>query len=222
MNARSSNKKQFLDRPRIIDVAIGFADVHGVEDMTMRKIAGELNCGVMSLYNHVANKEELLTAMLDAVVGKFDTPDFESDWKVAMRASARSANKVLLCHHWAVREWNLRMPGPNRTRYMDSILGALTRANLDDAIIYRGYHAITMHIVGFSQQQIGYQKVLGPDFHETVEGFLSGLGGNYPYLADHVRAHLDGPDDCDEFLFVLDLILDGLERAVPCSPGETK
>ncbi len=219
MNARSSNKRKFLDRPRILDVAIGFADAHGVEDMTMRKIAGELNCGVMSLYNHVANKEELLTDMLDAVVGKIDPPDIEEDWKVAMRASAQSANKVLLSHQWAVGEWNLRMPGPNRTRYMDSILAALTHANLNAAIIYRGYHAITMHIVGFSQQQIGYQKVLDPDFHEVAEGFLSGLGENYPYLADHVRAHLDEPEECDEFLFVLDLVLDGLERAARCASG---
>ncbi|WP_298261977.1 TetR/AcrR family transcriptional regulator [uncultured Litoreibacter sp.] len=217
MNARSPNKRQFLDRPRILDVAISFADAHGVEDMTMRKIAGELNCGAMSLYNHVANKEELLTDMLDAVVGKIDTPDIEGDWKIAMRASAQSANRVLLNHHWAVGEWNLRMPGPNRTRYMESILAALTQAKLNDAIIYRGYHAITMHIVGFSQQQIGYQKMLGPNFHEIAEGFLSELGGNYPYLAYHVRAHLDEPEECDEFLFVLDLILDGLERAAQCS-----
>lgn len=179
----------------------------------MRKVAQEMNCGVMSLYNHVANKEELLTDMLDAVVGKADLPRFEGDWKVSMRLSAQSANAVLLKHQWAVGEWNLRMPGPNRTRYMDSILELLTIAGLGRTVVYRGYHAITMHIVGFSQQQVGYQKMLGSEFKETVEGFLSGLGENYPYLADHVQAHLDETDDCDEFLFVLDLILDGLDRA---------
>ncbi len=213
MNSKPSGSRNFLDRQRILDVAINFADTHGVEALTMRKIAQELNCGAMSLYNHVANKEELLTEMLDLVVGKIDLPKFEGNWKAAMRASARSANKALLKHHWAVGEWSWRMPGLNRTKYMDSILELLTVAGLSSAIIYRGYHAITMHIVGFSQQQIGYQKVLEPEFAATVEGFLSGLGKNYPYLADHVRAHLDETEECDEFLFVLDLILDGLDRA---------
>lgn len=213
MDPTSSGQRQFLDRQRILEAAIIFADEHGVEAMTMRKIAKLLNCGVMSLYNHVANKEELLTDMLDTVVGKIALPNFESDWKSAMKTSAQSANEVLLKHHWAVDEWSLRMPGPSRTRYMDSILGLLTQAELGSAIIYRGYHAITMHIVGFSQQQIGYKKILNPEFKATVEGFLSGLGENYPYLAEHVRAHLNETEECDEFLFVLDLILDGLERS---------
>ncbi|WP_298293882.1 TetR/AcrR family transcriptional regulator [uncultured Litoreibacter sp.] len=213
MSSKPPGSRNFLNRQRILEIAIEFADTHDVEALTMRKLAKELNCGVMSLYNHVANKDELLTDMLDLVVGKVELPNFEGDWKVAMRASARSANGILLKHHWATAEWSLRMPGPNRTRFMDSILEVLTVGGLGQAIVYRGYHAIIMHIVGFSQQQVGYQKVLGPDFPAIVEGFLSGLGDDYPYLADHVQAHLDDLENCDEFLFVLDLILDGLDAA---------
>ncbi|WP_394199118.1 TetR/AcrR family transcriptional regulator [Litoreibacter albidus] len=217
MNANPSGARNFLDRNRILNVAIDFANTQGADALTMRKLAQHLNCGVMSLYNHVANKDELLTDMLDRVVGEFDPPVFTGDWKGTMRASAQSANRVLLEHHWAVGEWNLRMPGPNRIRYMDSILKVMTLAGLSSPIIYRGYHAITMHIVGFSQQQIGYHKALGPEFAPKVEGFLSGLGDAHPYLADHVQAHLDETEDCDEFLFVLDLILDGLDPSSPSS-----
>lgn len=96
---------------------------------------------------------------------------------------------------------------------MESIFKLLTRANFSPTIIYRGYHAITIHIVGFTQQQIGYQKILIPEFKVTIESFLNGLNQNCPHLAEHVLAHLNEKEECNEFIFVLNLILDGLERS---------
>ena len=213
MATEQPSPRQPLGRQRILEAAVAFADEHGVEALTMRKIADKLGCGVMSLYNHVANKEEMLVGMVDIIVGEIEPPSVDGDWKDAMRASATTAHDVLLRHRWAPAEWSRRMPGPERIRYMDSILQVLTEAELGPELVYRGYHAVTMHIVGFTVQQIGYEQVLGDDFEQLANRFLEGLSDNYPYLADHVRAHLADDGDGDEFGFVLDLILDGLDRA---------
>ena len=205
--------RQPLSRQRILEAAVAFADEHGVEALTMRKIADKLGFGVMSLYNHVASKEEMLTGMVEIVAAEIELPSVDAEWKDALRASAASAHDVLLRHRWAPAEWSLRMPGPERIRFMDSILRVLTEAELAPELVYRGYHAVTMHIVGFTLQQIGYEQGLDGDLDQVASQFLADLSDDYPYLADHVRAHLADDGHGDEFGFVLDLILDGLERA---------
>lgn len=67
--------------------------------------------------------------------------------------------------------------------------------------------------VGFTLQQVAYQHFVNGDFERVANEFLDGLGNDMPYMAEHVRAHLGEHDDHDEFGFVLDLILDGLERS---------
>ncbi len=128
-------------------------------------------------------------------------------------AVVQSAHEVLMSHPWAATEWSRRMPGPERTRYMDAILMVLTEAKLGSRVVYSGYHAITMHIVGFTLQEIAYKQLLEGDFDQLASEFLSDMSDAYPYLAEHVMAHLNDGGDCDEFGYVLDLILDGLEQA---------
>ncbi|NND76433.1 MAG: TetR/AcrR family transcriptional regulator [Ilumatobacter sp.] len=213
MPVESETARQPLSTQRILHAAVGFADEHGVEALTMRKIADELGCGVMSLYNHVANKEEMLAGMVDLVAAEIVPPAVGGDWREAMRASAATAHDVLLTHHWAPAEWSLRMPGPARIRYMDALLHVLSEAGLSSELVYRGYHAVTMHIVGFTLQQIGYRRGLTGDLEDLAGAFLADLADDYPYMAAHVHAHLAGDGHGDEFGFVLDLILDGLDRA---------
>ena len=215
MDIERPSPRRPLSKQRILEAAVTFADEHGVEALTMRKIAEELGFGVMSLYNHVANKEEMLVGMVDLVAGEIEPPSVDGDWKDAMRASATTAHEVLLRHPWAPAEWSRRMPGPERIRYMDSILQVLTEAELGPELVYHGYHAVTMHIVGFTLQQIGYEQGLDGDLEQVASSFLADLSEDYPYMADHVRAHLADDGHGDEFTFVLDLILDGLERAAP-------
>lgn len=213
MAPEQPTSRQPLSRERILRAAVAFADEHGADALTMRKVADELGFGVMSLYNHVANKEEMLVGMVDIVAGEIEPPSVDGDWKEAMRASAATAHEVLMRHRWAPVEWSRRMPGPERLRYMDWILRVLTEAELAPEIVYRGYHAITMHIVGYALQQIGYEQGLAGDLDELAGKFLTELSDDYPYMADHVRAHLADDGEGGEFEFVLDLILDGLERA---------
>ena len=222
MPTEPGTPRQPLSRQRILEAAVAFADEHGVEVLSMRRIAERLGFGVMSLYNHVASKDEMLAGMVDVVAAEIVPPSVEADWKEALHASAASAHAVLSRHRWAPAEWSRRMPGPARLRYMDSILQVLTEAELEPELVYHGYHAITMHIVGFTLQQIGYEQGLEADLDQLAGTFLDELADEYPYMAEHVRAHLDDDGHDDEFGFVLDLILDGLERADASGSGRAE
>lgn len=210
----TSEPRPALTRDRVLAAAIAFADEHGVEALTMRKLADAMGAGAMSLYTHVRNKDDMIEGMVDRVTGDIEPPA-GPDWRNAMRTSAASAHRVLLAHPWAAPEWTRRMPGPARLAYMEAILRTLTEAGLTPSIVYRGYHAITMHIVGFSIQELGYRDFpAGTDLADAARSFLGDLAvADLPHLAAHVEAHLADDDHGDEFGFVLDLILEGLERA---------
>ncbi len=214
MANHKNEPKLALTRERILSEAVAFADIYGVDALSMRKLAEQLGAGTMSLYNHVANKDEMIEGMVDVVSAEIDHPDVGDDWRSAMRASAASAHAVLIAHKWAAGEWSRRSPGPERLRYMDAILRTLTEAGLSSTVVYHGYHAITMHIVGFTIQELGYLAMpVGIDLDALATSFLGGLEkADMAHLAQHVRDHVDDGHG-DDFGWVLDLILDGLERS---------
>lgn len=213
--AARSEPKLALTRDRILSEAVAFADEHGLDGLSMRKLAERLGVAAMSLYTHVANRDELIAAMVDRVVEEIELPDAEDEWRRSLRSSAASAHAILLDHPWVAPEWTRRMPGPARLRYMDAILATLDAAGLDRLLVYRGYHAITMHIVGFSIQEDGYRSSTGgAPVADLADRFLEGFeSAGLTHLAAHVRAHLEPDAHPDEFVWILDLLLDGLERA---------
>jgi len=118
-----------LNRDRVLRVAVGLADAGGIESLTMRKLGVELGVEAMSLYNHVANKADLLDGMIDVVFAEIDLPTGDADWRTAMRRRAVSAREVLARHRWATGLMESRTaPGPATLRHHDSVLGTLRRA----------------------------------------------------------------------------------------------
>src|ERR1700750_2840027 len=91
-----------LSRERVLRAAIALADRGGFESLTMRKLAKELGVEAMSLYNHVANKDDLLDGMVDLVFAESETPPTDVDWKTAMRRRAISTREALARHRWAI------------------------------------------------------------------------------------------------------------------------
>lgn len=216
--ARKTRKRKPVARApltpeRVLQAAVDFADEHGVEALSMRELARELGFGVMSLYNHVANKDELLDGMVDRVASEIEAPSSPSgDWRHALRETALSAHRTLLRHPWASAMWSNRTPGPARLRYFDSILRGLREAGFSVETACRGFHAITTHVLGFTLQKLDF-PVDRRDLSNVASGFLAKMStGDHPYFAEHVQHHIDAPHQGDSFEFVLDLILDGLER----------
>jgi len=194
-------------------VAVAIADEHGVAGLSMRKLAKELGFEVMSLYNHVDNKDDLLDGMVDFVGAEIDEPPTAMAWQPAVRSIAMSAHAALVRHRWAAALWSQRWPGHARWRHMEVLLELLANADFADDVADLAFHAVTMHIQGFTQQQINYaQQAI--DEAEMFERFHREVSEDeFPEVHAHVRYHLDSTTSHDEFAFVLDLILDGLERA---------
>jgi len=204
-----------LSRERVLRAAIGMADAGGIASISMRKLAQVLGVEAMSLYHHVANKDDILDGILDLVVGEIAPPSPDGAWKDALRRSAVSAHDVLERHPWACAlMMSPARARPARLRYIDSVLGRLRQAGFSAAMTDHAYHALDSHILGSTLWEAGYAAgaEAAPDMASTIVGTLS--VDEYPYLIEHIHQHQSpaGDDDIEEFEFGLDLILDGLER----------
>src|SRR6266508_1163542 len=90
-----------LSRERVLRAAMTLADEGGIEALSMRKLAEALGVKAMSLYNHVANKADVLDGIVDAAWGEIVVPTGEADWKIEIRETAISAHETLVRHPWA-------------------------------------------------------------------------------------------------------------------------
>ncbi len=213
MPSRDPEPRAPLSGDRVLRAAVELADRGGVESLSMRKLASALGYEVMSLYNHVANKDEVLDGILDLIAAEIEPPLADPDWKAAMRRSVLSAHEVLVRHPWAVNLWSSRSAGPNRLAFMESLLRGLREGGFSPAIAYHGYHAVTMHILGFTLQELNLPFDRANIREVAAESLRTLPAEQYPYLAEHITQHVEEPDHDADFDFVLDLILDGLERA---------
>jgi len=203
-----------LSRERVLGVAIGLADAEGIEALTIRRLARELGVGTMSVYYYVAGKDEILDGIVDLVVAEMDLPHAGSAWKAELRRASVSAHDVLMRHPWAA---SLLLTGPRvslaRLRQMDAILGCLRGAGFSPEQTDHAYHALDSHIMGFTLWLVGISE--GMERVGSVEGLLETLDVQaMPHLGEHIRQHLRerDPEEEGEFVFGLNLILDGLER----------
>ena len=189
------------------------ADERGTDALSMRKLAGELGYEVMSLYNHVANKDEVLSLMVDAVAAEIPAPDPDADPLIAVRTLVVDTRAALVRHPWAAGLWLRQMPGPARIRHMEHLLAALAATDMAPPVAHLAFHAVNNHVIGYTlQEQAMAYVVPGGDADALARSFLEGISPDeFPHTVTHVRQHLDG-DTASSFETVLDLILDGLAR----------
>jgi AcrR family transcriptional regulator len=214
----SAKRRTPLNRERVLSAAIALVDEAGVESLTMRKLAKELGVEAMSLYNHVANKDDLLDGIVEIVFSEIELPSSGGDWKTAMRRRAISTRQALSRHRWAVGLMESRMtPGPANVRLHDSVLGCLRRAGFSVEMAVHAYSVQDSYIYGFALQERGFalqRDSLPADEESLAKVMLRQLPDNeYPYIAEIVGGYVTGSgfEFADEFEFGLDLILDGLE-----------
>ena len=206
-----------LSRERVLDAGVAFADEHGIEPLTMRKLAESLGAKAMALYNHVANKDDLLDGMVDLVFGEIALPTTTIGWKPAMRQRAIAVRTALSRHRWAAGLMESRStPGPATLRHHDAVLGCLQDAGFTPALTAHAYSAMDAYIYGFALQERNLPFDKGVDTAVLAQAFLASFPtADYPHLATFTIEHVlqPGYDFSGEFEFGLDLILDGLERA---------
>ena len=205
-----------LSRERVLRAAIELADRAGIESLTMRRLGQELRVEAMSLYNHVANKDDILDGIVDFVFGEIALPSSQAEWKAAMRERAISARAVLVRHPWAIGLMDSRAtPGPATLRHHDAVIGRLREAGFTIGMAAHAYSLMDSYIYGFALQQMTLTLNSSKEPAATAEDFLRRLPANeYPHLSEMVTEHAMQPgyDYREEFEFGLDLILDSLER----------
>jgi AcrR family transcriptional regulator len=210
----AARRRKPLSRDQVLRAAILLADEGGLESVSMRKLGQALRVEAMSLYKHVANKDDILDGIADLVVGDFEVPSGDVGWKSAVRQGAISAHQVLLLHPWASSLIESRTnAGPARMRYLDAVIGLLSAAGFPLPIVIRAIMALDSHTYGFVLQEMAwsFDTENAPELAAT---FAQGLpAGDYPNLVAMAEMAATVPGGAPvDFAFGLDLILDGLER----------
>jgi AcrR family transcriptional regulator len=212
-----------LTKERVLRSALVLADENGIESLSMRRLGEKLGVEAMSLYNHVANKDDILDGIVDLVFAEIALPAERAPWKAAMRRRAISAHEALLRHPWAPSLMQSRTkPGPATLRHHDSVLGSLREAGFTLVMAAHAVSVIDGYVYGFALQQINLPLQSREQVSEVGSSILAQLAGRYPHLAEMITVHAMKPgyDYADEFDFGLDLILDGLETLASPPRGE--
>ncbi|MEU4365292.1 TetR/AcrR family transcriptional regulator C-terminal domain-containing protein [Promicromonospora sp. NPDC023987] len=238
--AAGTASRSALTRARVLESAVDLADRDGLGSLTMRSLARELGIEAMSLYHHVANKEDLLDGVVDVVaaeiqdaVGRLeavadDAP--ESSWKPALRRQILTARTVLLRHPWASTVLESRTSfSLHVVRYYDSLIGLMRRGGFSYDLVHHAMHALGSRALGFSQELFepdgatagsaggGSAKEGAAD---AATALLAQMADELPHMVEMLAevghegagSTLGWCDDQTEFEFGLDLILDGLDR----------
>ena len=220
MQKRSKRKpeREPVSRERAVRLALEVADSAGLEQLTMRRLAEELGVEAMSLYHHFENKDAILDAMVDSVFHEIALPARDVDWKTAMRVRALSARAVLLGHPWALRVMESRSaPGPATLEHHDAVLGCLRNAGFSIELTGHAYAVLDSYIYGFVHTEIQLPFQTTEQTHEVAKAiFESFPPGMYTHMLEFAteRVMKPGYSYGAEFEFGLELILDGLERAL--------
>lgn len=200
--------RETLSRQRVVEAAVEFADEHGVETMSMRKLGAELGVEAMSLYNHVDDKGDLFSAMIDHVFESIPLPADDLDWKDQTRLIGQGAIDRFTRHPWVV---SLIMQkgntGPGALAFMDHVLGVFTDAGFADEDVHHAWQMLASHTVGYA-----FQSSTSPSASKTeyLELEMARMAQLYPHVARLMPLLIDCSWNT-EYMFGLEIILDGLE-----------
>jgi AcrR family transcriptional regulator len=207
-----------LSRDRVLQAAVDLADAQGIEGLSMRRLAREVGVEAMSLYNHVANKDDLLDGIVDIAVAEIAVPERGEPWKAAMRRRAISARDMLVRHPWAAGLIESRVtPSPIRMRYPDAVLGCLREAGFSIPMAVHVFNTLDSYIYGFALQERSMPFGSLADAPDEADQLVRAIPADaYPYLAETAATIVaSGYDYADEFTFGLDLILDAFDQLHP-------
>ncbi|OOC53446.1 MULTISPECIES: TetR/AcrR family transcriptional regulator [Nocardiopsis] len=223
---RQRTPRSSLSRERVLEGAIRVADERGAASVSMRKVAEHLGVEAMSLYHHVANKDEILDGIVDLVFAEIDLPRDAADWRSAMRRRAFSARAVLFRHTWALGLMDSRRnPGPATLRHHDWVIGCLRGAGFPIAMAAQAFSTLDSYVYGFVLQESNLPFDTPGELEDVATAMVSAFPADaYPHLSEMITDHALRRDYAyaDEFAPGLDLILDGLERTLEGSAGPSE
>lgn len=221
--SKSRVERPRLSRDRVLRGAVAVADAGGIAALTIRSLARQLGVKPMSVYYHVANKDEILDGIVDIVFSEIELPVIGGDWRSEMRRRAHSARAVLRRHRWAIGLMESRTtPGPATLRHHDVVIGTLRAAGFSPQMTAHAYALIDSYTYGFALQEASL-PFEGPDtVSDVAEPIMERFAAEeYPHIAQMAAEYYlrPGYDFGDEFEFGLSLVLDALDASIPKSAG---
>ena len=206
----TTTERETLTRDRIIEAAVAYADEHGIDELSMRKLGAALGVEAMSLYNHVEDKGDIYDGMIDHVFASIPLPDPTIGWQDAIRTVGGEAMDRFTRHPWVVillmQRGNF---GPGALTFMDEVLARLSAAGFSDQDAHHAWQMLASHTMGYAFQNAtnpgAIEKELG-----NVESLLAQMGERFPHVV-RLAPLLAQCDFRSEYRFGLEIIIDGLE-----------
>jgi len=211
-----------------VDAAIEVLDAEGLDALTMRRVAEVLGTGPASLYAHVADKDEMVAAVLDRVISEMPIPDpIDPDrWQEQLKEMARSARTTFARHRDIARASLGNVPtGEGALPGMNAMVGILLAGGVSPQVASLAVDILALYFtaVAFEESLESFPTAedKGEAFHEQLKSFFSGLPADrFPYLVAMAEP-LTSADGDHRFEFGLDLLVRGIASTVqPKSASE--
>ncbi|WP_030751437.1 TetR/AcrR family transcriptional regulator [Streptomyces griseus] len=221
--------KPAFSRQDVVDVAVRIADADGIDAVSMRRIAAELGCGTMSLYNYVPRKEDLYELMVDAASAEYVLPERPSgDWRADMTGLAHQTRAIMRRHPWLPRVMTTAYGfSPHALRYLEWCLGCLVPLDVPAGLKMQLIAMVNGTVMAtVRNEQAIAERARGLPWSEEEEQAVRGAylmdqaaSGRYPHLAA-LLAEAAAPLDPDEvFATTLARLLDSFDPARPVTPA---
>ncbi len=176
-------------RAEIAAAALEIADpAEGFEAVSMRRVAQKLGAGTMTLYHYVANKDELITLMFDAVMGEVlvAEEELEADWRRAMTEIATNSLRAFQRHRWAFDHFGDGRPGPNGLRHFEQSLRAVDGLDISAAEKFELIGQVDDYVFGFALRDASERE-------EHEQGWPPGVRRVLPARTRQRRVPADPP-----------------------------
>jgi AcrR family transcriptional regulator len=213
----TTKAREKLNRDRIVDAALGIMDREGLEAVTMRRVAREVGVEAMSLYHHVADKDDLLDGVCARVMTDFRIPERDDrPWSERARHGAREWRRVLKSHPNVIAlfaERSKPMTEVDSLRPMEYALSLIMESGADEREAVQVFNVLGGYIMGFVMMETGQMFTAGaldaqqPDAAAIAATFPT---AQLPCIAAALP-HLATCDPDEQFEFGLDLLLGGLQ-----------
>lgn len=215
VNRKRAKKRGRLSPERITSAAVRLADAEGLEAVSVRRVAAELDARPMSLYDHFASKRELLASMTDEGVGEMLVSDpLPESWREAVAVSARKMFAAYAGHPWMIFAAAERLgPGPNAIKLAKQMARALATLPLEQGDIWQVQGIVNDYVIGYSFRTVA---TVNPDDMEAAIATSDVV--EFPELAalpDNLRTR----SSIERFELGLQTVLDGIERRFLAPPG---
>lgn len=197
-----------LSLDRIVATSVELLDAHGIDGLTMRRLADRLGAGAMSLYWHVDNKDEVFDLALDSVLGYAPQAIESESWRAEIVSMLEDWRAAMLRHPWSAALLPRRALGPNMLGRLELLSRTLSSAGVADADLNAAIWSLWNYVMGATITRGNFER--SDDDMAAAQQRLALPGERYPTI-ERSRLLLDNDWD-GAFRKGLDFLLDGLAR----------